>query len=242
MWIFPQCLNPIQHRNNTTHPYTFCRLQKKLFPPSAHTLLFPPSLPKHDACSLSFIWYTIFFFCALRSHFIFTLMMGKTPAIERTTTSCRSFENNINIFKWIDDNNRREWESKSNGEKGNNKCKWFLKRGRKNCENRFALSHDKVYRQNTAICIFLPLAERFLTLLNYFSPFGVAREAAPPQYCPAHYQASIDDSESFICSVNKGESGKKERWWSIFFPTRFCRVGKDKARWEESCCCCWFEN
>lgn len=36
LWIFPQCLNPIQHKNNTTHLSIFCRLLyiyiKKLFP------------------------------------------------------------------------------------------------------------------------------------------------------------------------------------------------------------------
>lgn len=73
LWIFPQCLNPIQHKNNTT-----VASEKKLFPPS---LMLPFRL---NACSLSFIWYRILFLSMCFVHISFyTLVMGKTPAIEQ---------------------------------------------------------------------------------------------------------------------------------------------------------------
>lgn len=144
LWIFPQCLNPIQHKNNTTHLRSiFCRLRyiKKSFPfhnlppalPSfalfsfSHSLTLnahhiPPSLPTTHPFSLTLShkcdieFFYILFYCVHISFLHWALMMGKTPASRiattTTTTSCRSFENNINIFvhffKWIDDNNGKQ--------------------------------------------------------------------------------------------------------------------------------------
>lgn len=106
LWIFPQCLNPFQHKNNTTHPNVFCRLEKKeknFFHPHRRSHFFPI---QHDACSLSFVWYRMNFLCVPFTFHFYT-DDGKNT-IHRTTTSCRSFQNNINIFKWIDDNKRKK--------------------------------------------------------------------------------------------------------------------------------------
>lgn len=62
LWIFPQCLNPIQHKNNTTHLSIFCRLRrtKKTF----FFILFcypQSSIFTHSADTDS--THTYFFFC-----------------------------------------------------------------------------------------------------------------------------------------------------------------------------------
>ena len=104
LWIFPQCLNPIQHKNNTTQPYTFSVASewKKNFVQPSLILFFPPSNPMPVCSHL----YRIDFssppwLCMFTFHFYTD---DEKNTSHRTTTSCRSFENSINIFKWIDNN------------------------------------------------------------------------------------------------------------------------------------------
>lgn len=82
LWIFPQCLNPFQHKNNTTHPNVFCRLEKKeknFFHPHRRSHFFPSSTMPARSHLYDIEW----IFYVFRSHFIFTLMMGKTPSTEQ---------------------------------------------------------------------------------------------------------------------------------------------------------------